>query len=321
VSKTESDDFGDFGCLRPASDPYSFLLRSNLLCQNWAIWVLWNEQKKGTPSASERLAIDDEIEKFELGAVSAKSKRFTDITLAEIGPYFYARWLLHQAIGLAAARYPKDSQRRKEGLAELANHLVQTRKSINSCLNLIESFGGCPDGEGGLPNELRTNRWETLVVAEQDLTKVLPAIDLMISATKDDLSRVDAGPGRPREEWKTLFVTALAIGWDMLTGQLPGQTTTSGPFVDFVNAAWNSMPGANAPIVNWERPIRRSVLRARVLCDEIAEIMVKDRNLIIELHRIISDEKTDSEVRLSARKQLNYYTNPFSRLRSLSRLS
>jgi hypothetical protein len=304
------------------SDPYSFLIRANLSpeCQNWFLSSLLCEEKKGTPSTSERLAIDDEIRKFANAPVSKKSKRFTDPRLTELGPYFYTRWILHQAISLAVARPPKDLQRRKADLSELASQLIQTRNSVNSCLELIESYGGCPDGEAGLPFDRRTNRWEMLILAEQELAKAVPAIDLMFAATKDDLDRVDLGSGRPREEWKTLFVAALAIGWDLLTGQLPGQTTTSGPFVDFVNAAWNSIPVANVPIVNWERPIRRGTLRARVLSDEMAKILVQERDVILELHRLITDEKTDVDARMSAQRQLNYYTNPFSRLSALFKI-
>ena len=74
MSETQTDDvFGEPGSLGPASDPYSFLVRANLSCQHWAIYVLLDEQKKGTPTASERLAMDDEI-KFATGSVSRDRK-------------------------------------------------------------------------------------------------------------------------------------------------------------------------------------------------------------------------------------------------------
>ena len=53
---------------------------------------------------------------------------------------------------------------------------------------------------------------------------------------------------------------------------MPAQTTTSGSFVEFVHAAWLSLPGS-APEVNWERAIWNGVPRAQLIAADVDYVM------------------------------------------------
>ena len=106
--------------------------------------------------------------------------------------------------------------------------------------------------------------------AQEALAASLPAMDFIIEGVEADLARLDVSAGRPKDEWKALFVAALALGWQVFAGKLPGRTTTSGHFVSFVTAAWASLPG-EPPEINWERPIRHGLRWAQTISKEIAE--------------------------------------------------
>jgi hypothetical protein len=74
-------------------------------------------------------------------------------------------------------------------------------------------------------------------------------MDFIIEGNEADLARLDVSAGRPKDEWKALFVAALALGYQALTRKLPGQTPTSGDFVGFLTAAWASLPGEPPEII------------------------------------------------------------------------
>lgn len=99
----------------------------------------------------------------------------------------------------------------------------------------------------------------------------LPAIDFIIEGVEADVARLAVSAGRPKDEWKALFVAAIALGWERLTDKLPGRTTTGGDFVNFLSAAWASLPGGEPPEINLERPIRRGLRWAQTISREIAE--------------------------------------------------
>lgn len=114
------------------------------------------------------------------------------------------------------------------------------RSAVRECLELVKSHG-FPTGESGLPWEERTDdRLHRVLDAEETMSAALPVMDFIIQGINADLARLGVSAGRPKDEWKLLFVAALAFGWKALTGKLPGQSTTSGGFVNFLNSAWLS---------------------------------------------------------------------------------
>ncbi len=103
------------------------------------------------------------------------------------------------------------------------------------------------------------------------MAESLPAMDFIIEGVEADIARLAVSAGRPKDEWKALFVAALALGWERLTQKLPGRTTAGGDFVNFLSAAWASLPGGEPPEINWERPIRRGLRWAQTISGKIAE--------------------------------------------------
>ena len=51
-----------------------------------------------------------------------------------------------------------------------------------------------------------------MLEAEKTLAAAVPALDTICEGIVTDIERLNVSAGRPREEWKTLFVAALALG-------------------------------------------------------------------------------------------------------------
>lgn len=233
--------------------------------------------------------------------------------LVQWGPYLYARHVLRRAVEIAAHRPPRDMQARSESLSAALAKLRIAKASIQECLKLAEG-GSFPDGESGVSWEKQTGRWKLVLEAEKTLGAAVPAIEIICEGVEADINRLNVSAGRPKDEWKVLFVAALGLGWSELSGRLPAQTTTSGPFVDFVQAAWLSLPGA-APEVNWERPIRSGVPRAQAIADDVEYVMQNHQDA---LRRLWADVRAGTSP--EAGRMLSYYTDPLFRLDRLSRL-
>ena len=155
-----------------------------------------------------------------------------------------------------------------------------------------------------------------MLEAEETLAASLPAMDFITEGIEADLARLDVSAGLPKEEWKALFVAALAFGWQTLTGKLPGRTTTSGDFVSFVTAAWASLPGGEPPEVNWERPIRHGLRWAQRISKEIAEFAQTHPEGAKQLEADFwRDDCPHDRWRWSM-----YYGDPFFRLRQRAKL-
>ena len=151
-------------------------------------------------------------------------------------------------------RPPKDENARSAKLSKILENLRLARNAVHSCLVLVNLAVFHP-ANSGLPWEERAGRSRKVFDAEETMAASLPAIDFIIEGVEADIGRLAVSAGRPKDEWKALFVAALALGWEKLTGKLPGQTTAGGDFVNFLSAAWASLPGGEPPEINWERPI------------------------------------------------------------------
>jgi hypothetical protein len=150
----------------------------------------------------------------------------------------------------------RDENARSAELSKILENLRVARNAVHTCLVLVKPRG-FPSGESGLPWEERAGRSRKVFDAEETMAASLPAIDFIIEGVEVDFARLAVSAGRPKDEWKALFVAALALGWEKLTGKLPGRTAAGGDFVNFLSSAWASLPGGEPPEINWERPIRR----------------------------------------------------------------
>jgi hypothetical protein len=258
------------------SDPFSFLMRaqySNAYDEHFGVTAISAIEKRGSLLPSERLPVDDEIDRIRQSGSKKAAQSISNFrTIAcrnRMAPHVYIRTVLDQAAGIAASRPPKDVNARSAELLNVLDNLRVARSAVHNCLELVK-YRGFSTGESRLPWEERTGRSSKVLDAEETLAASLPAMDFIIEGIEADLARLDVSAGRPKDEWKTLFVAALALGWQGLTGKLPGRTTTSGDFVSFVTAAWASLPG-EPPEINWERPIRHGLRWAQTISKEISE--------------------------------------------------
>jgi hypothetical protein len=109
-----------------------------------------------------------------------------------------------------------------------------------------------------------------LLEASQDFEVDLPDLAKLAKALSDTsellermLPRIDQShavvsqnAGHP---WRIAFVTSLFAAWWRLTGRDPQK---SGPFADFVEAAWQSLSVKTMPAVEWESAIVTAKRRA-----------------------------------------------------------
>ncbi len=125
-----------------------------------------------------------------------------------MSPYIYSRIILDQAVNIAALRPPKNENARSVELSKILENLRVARSAVHICLVLIKSRG-FPTGESGLPWEECSGRSRKVFDAEETMAASLPAIDFIIEGVEADFARLAVSAGRPKDEWKALFVAAL----------------------------------------------------------------------------------------------------------------
>lgn len=304
------------------SDPFSFLMRakwSHAYDQYYSVGAISAIEERERILDHERLPIDDEIDRIRRSGTKERAQRITSFRSlgcrTSMAPYVYSRIILDDAVRIAALRPPKDKNARSAELSKILENLRLARSAVNTCLVLVESRG-FPTGESGLPWEDHTGRARKVSDAGDTMAESLPAMDFIIQGVEADIARLAVSPGRPKDEWKVLFVAALALGWERLTDKLPGRTTAGGDFVNFLSAAWASLPGGEPPEINWERPIRRGLRWAQTISREIAEFAQthpeESKQLYADLWR---DECPHDRFKLAM-----YYGDPIFRLLQRAKL-
>jgi hypothetical protein len=304
------------------SDPFSFLMRakwSHAYDQFFDISVLSAIEERERIIDCDRLPIDDEIDRIRRSGSNEASQHIKSFrTLGcptSMAPYIYSRIVLDQAIRIAAMRPPKDENTRSAELSKILENLRAARSAVHTCLVFAKSRR-FPTGESGLPWEERAGRSRKVFDAEETMAASLPAMDFIIEGVEADLARLAVSAGRPKDEWKALFVAALALGWERLTGKLPGRTTAGGDFVNFLTAAWASLPGGEPPEINWERPILRGLRWAQTISREIAGFAQTHP----EEAKQLSADFWREECPHDRFKLAMYYGDPFFRLRERAKL-
>lgn len=303
----------------PWPDPFSYISRLSstpAFHDRFGIGSQFDVMEYGSISAKARLPIDDELEQLRENGTEAVKKHLqnyrTLIWPPPFAPNLSTRHAIEQAISIGAFRFPNGRRMNAGRLQTVLDQLTTARKAVQECLDSAE-FDGFPSGENGLPWEQLTGRWHEVANAEKTLESSVRAIDFIIDGVQADLSRLNVAAGRPKEEWKMIFVASLALCWEAITGKLPGQTTTTGSFVSFLHSAWNSLP-YDPPEVNWERAIRQGVQTATQISDEIKDFIEKYPEELRNLYRQAASEDSGDSASL-----INYYTNPFTRLRERTR--
>ena len=304
------------------SDPFSFLMRakwSPAYDQYFGVCAVSAIEDRERILDRERLPIDDEIDRIRRSGSKETAQRITSFRSlgcrTSMAPYVYSRIILDQAASIAAMRPPKDENARSADLSKILENLRLARSAVHSCLALVKSRG-FPSGESRLPWEERTGRSRKVFDAEDTMAESLPAMDFIIEGVEADIARLAVSAGRPKDEWKALFVAALALGWERLTQKLPGRTTSGGDFVNFLSAAWASLPGGEPPEINWERPIRSGLRWAQTISREIAEFAQthpeESKQLFADFWR---EECPHDRVKLAV-----YYGDPLFRLQERAKL-
>lgn len=302
------------------SDGFSFLMRvtwSEEYHRKWGVIGLHAIEERGHILSSERLPVDDEIDrmrKFGPKWVVDGLECFSKIGWPPgLAPYLYMRFLLQSAVRIAASRPPRDEQLRAASLLEIRERLFAAQDAVQACLEPVR-YRGFPTGESGLAWEQRTGRQKEVFDAERKIGESLAAMTFVIEGIDVELGRLNVSAGRPKEEWKALFVAALALGWEDLTGKLPGKTTTTGDFVSFLNAAWASLPG-EPPEINWDRPIRSGVRWAQAISKEIRSFAEAHPDEVRWLtNEFWQDGKSNSL------HKFQYYVTPLGRLRERAKI-
>lgn len=304
------------------SDAFSFLMRakwSPTYDQYFGISALSAIEERELILDHERLPIDDEIDRIRRWGSKETAQRITSFRSlgcrTSLAPYVYSRIILDQAASIAALRPPKDENARSAELSKILENLRLARTSVHSCLAFVKSRG-FPSGESRLPWEERTGRSHKVFDAEDTMAESLPAMDFIIEGVEADIARLAVSAGRPKDEWKALFVASLAFGWERLTHKLPGQTTAGGDFVNFLSAAWASLPGGEPPEINWERPIRRGLRWAQTISREIAEFAQTNP----EEAKQLSADFWREDCPHDRFKLAMYHGDPFFRLRERAKL-
>ena len=304
------------------SDPFSFLMRakwSHAYDQFFGVCAVSAIEERERILDRERLPIDDEIDRIRRSGSKDTAQRINSFrTLGcrtSMAPYIYSRIILDQAASIAALRPPKDENARSAELSKILENLRVARSAVHTCLVLVKPRG-FPSGESGLPWEERAGRSRKVFDAEETMAASLPAIDFIIEGVEADFARLAVSAGRPKDEWKALFVAALALGWERLTDKLPGRTTTGGDFVSFLSAAWASLPGGEPPEINWERPVRRGLRWAQTISREIAEFAQTHPEEAKQLYADFwREECPHYRFKLAV-----YYGDPFFRLQERAKL-